>query len=167
MSVLTIKKSGPGWAEHPRREVAAACDVRDPAIARLAIDMLDTLVEMNGMGLAAPQVGQSVRMIAMRTNFSDGCPRVFVNPVILRTKGEQLSLGEGCLSIPGKFGRVLRPRKLWLQYDDLGAVLDGGDTKRVEQFQGIMAVCVAHEVDHLDGVLFTDKLYNPLARRQA
>lgn len=157
MSVLQVRIDG----DPILRQVASECDVKDPAIARLAIDMLDTVVEQKGMGLAAPQVGQSVRLIVMRTNISDGCPRAFVNPTILRTKGEQLSLGEGCLSVPGQYGRVLRPRKLWLRYDDIA---DG--TSKVEEFQGIMAVCVSHEVDHLDGVLFTDKLYNPLARRK-
>jgi peptide deformylase len=157
MSVLQVRIDG----DPILRQVASEVDVRDPAIARLAIDMLDTVVETGGMGLAAPQVGQSVRVIAMRTNVSDGCPRVFVNPQIIRTKGEQLSLGEGCLSVPGKYGRVLRPRKLWLRYDDIATGLS-----RIEEFQGVLAACVAHEVDHLDGVLFTDKLYNPLARRK-
>lgn len=157
MSVLQVRTNG----DPTLREVAASCDVRDPAIARLAIDMLDTLVEQNGMGLAAPQVGHSVRLIVMRTNISDGCPRAFVNPRIVRHKGEQLSLGEGCLSVPGRYGRVMRPRKLWMAYEDIAT---GGT--RVEEFQGIMAVCAAHEIDHLDGILFTDKLYNPFARRK-
>lgn len=171
MSVLQIKQFGPDWAEHPLREVAAECDVRDPKIARLAIDMLDTLVEAGGMGLAAPQVGQSVRLIVMRTGPNDGCPRAFVNPRIIRMKGEQLSLGEGCLSKPGQYGRVLRPAVVWLRYQDLGAVIgfehevDDALTWRTEKFKGIMAVCASHECDHLDGVLFIDKLYNPLKRR--
>lgn len=157
---LTIKTSGAGWAEFPLREVAAPCDVRDPNTARLAIDMLDTLMKENGMGLAAPQVGQSVRLIVMRAGPNDGCPRAFVNPVIIRHKGQQLSLGEGCLSVPGKYGRVMRPAVVWLRYEDIA---DGAN--KFEKFKGIMAVCVAHEVDHLDGILFTDKLYNPLAGR--
>lgn len=170
MSVLQIKQFGVDWAEHPLREVAAECDVRDPKIARLAINMLATLVEAGGMGLAAPQVGQSARLIVMRTGPNDGCPRAFVNPRIIRTKGEQLSLGEGCLSRPGKFGRVKRPAVVWLEYEDLGALV-GTDMKerppkRVEKFKGIMAVCVAHECDHLDGVLFIDKLYDPFPRRE-
>jgi peptide deformylase len=97
-------------------------------------------------------------MFAMRYGPNDGCPRVFVNPQIIRFKGKQLSLGEGCLSVPGNYGRVERPYVVWLRYDDLHAVLGGGETKRVEKFKGIMAVCVAHEIDHLDGVLFTDKV---------
>lgn len=149
MSILTISTDG----DPILRRVASPRDVRDPHTAKLAIDMLDTLVEMNGMGLAAPQVGQSVRLIVMRTGPNDGCPRAFVNPQIIRTKGTQLSLGEGCLSVPGRYGRVLRPRVVWLRYEDLA----DGSTK-VEKFKSIMAVCVAHEVDHLDGILFTDKV---------
>jgi peptide deformylase len=171
MSILEVKKSGNGWAEHPLREVAAPCDVRDPAVARLAIDMLHTLLAHDGMGLAAPQVGQSVRLIVMRTGPNDGCPRAFVNPQIIRFKGEQLSLGEGCLSVPGRVGRVLRPAIVWMRYEDLGAVMQEGHpdapfVKRVEKFKGIMAVCAAHEIDHLDGLLFIDKLYKPFPRRR-
>lgn len=153
MTILAIKKSGNGWAEFPLREVAAACDVRDPIIAKLAIDMMDTLVEQNGRGLAAPQVGQSVRLIVMRLGPGDGCPRAFVNPRIVRTKGTQLSLGEGCLSIPRHYGRVIRPRVLWMAYEDIA---DG--VTKFEKYKGIMAVCAAHEIDHLDGILFTDKV---------
>ena len=148
MSILQIRTDG----DPILRRVAGPADVRDPQIARLAIDMLDTLMEHSGMGLAAPQVGQSVRLIIMRTSSGDHQPRAFVNPQIIRTKGEQLSLGEGCLSVPGKFGRVLRPAVVWMRYQDLA---DG--SYKVEQFKGIMAVCASHEVDHLDGILFIDK----------
>lgn len=156
MSTLQIRIDG----DRILRQVASEVDVKDPAVAQLAIDMLHTIVAVGGMGLAAPQVGQSVRLIVMRTGPKDGCPRAFVNPQIIRTKGAQFSLGEGCLSVPGRYGPVLRPRVVWLRYDDIAT-----GTKRVEHFRGIMAVCVAHEVDHLDGILFTDKLYDPLARR--
>jgi peptide deformylase len=105
------------------------------------------------MGLAAPQVGASVRLIVMRNGPKDGCPRAFANPVIVRFKGEQLSLGEGCLSVPGRYGRVMRPRVVWMGYEDIA----DGQTK-VEKFKGIMAVCAAHEIDHLNGILFTDKV---------
>jgi peptide deformylase len=160
MSILAIKKAGSGWAEYPLRGVAAECDVRDPNIARLVIDMFDTLVKVGGMGLAAPQVGRSVRLIVMRTGPNDGCLHAFVNPQIIRFKGEQLSLGEGCLSVPGKFGRVMRPQVVWMRYQDIA----DGSTK-VEKFKGVMAVCVAHEIDHLDGILFINKLYNSFPRR--
>jgi peptide deformylase len=156
MSILEIRTDG----DPILRAVASQVQI-GPEIERLARDMMDTLVEHEGMGLAAPQVGQSVRLIVMRTNASDFNVRAFVNPTIDRRKGEQLSLGEGCLSVDGKYGRVMRPRKLWMSYDDIAT-----GERRTEEFQGIMAVCAEHECDHLDGVLFTDKLYSPFGRRK-
>lgn len=159
MTVLAIKKFGNGWAESPLRDIASQVQI-SPELERLACDMFDTLLDEGGMGLAAPQVGQSVRLIVMRTGPNDYNPRAFVNPTIDRTKGEQLSLGEGCLSAPGKFGRVMRARVVWLSYDDMA-----NGERRTEKLKGILAICAQHECDHLDGILFTDKLYNPLARR--
>ncbi len=156
MSILEVRTDG----DPILRQVASPVDVRDPNIARLAIDMLDTLVEQQAMGLAAPQVGQSVRLIVMRTNASDGCPRAFVNPRLVRGKGEQLSLGEGCLSVPGRFGRVKRSKVVWMEYDDIAT-----GEKRVEKFKGLMAVCAEHECDHLDGILFIDKMHDPFKRK--
>ncbi len=157
MSVLGLRIKG----DPVLRQVASPVDANDENIQRLAHDMMDTLLEHEGMGLAAPQVGQSVRLIVMRTGPQDFNPRAFVNPRCIRGKGEQLSLGEGCLSVPGKYGRVKRSQVVWMEYESPGFA----GVREVVKLKGIMAVCAEHECDHLDGILFDDKLYNPLAPR--
>lgn len=156
MSVLKIRTDG----DPILRQVASEVDPRDPAIARLAIDMIDTLLESGGVGLAAPQVAQPVRLIVLRTGPEDWHPRTYVNPTIVKSEGEQLSV-EGCLSVPGRGGRVQRAYKVWVEFSTPGFP----GRERVK-FKGFMAVAAQHEIDHLDGVLFTDKLYSPFARRQ-
>lgn len=153
MSVLKVLTDG----DPILRQVASPAEI-GPELEKLARDMMDTLVELNGMGLAAPQVGASVRLIVMRTGPDDYNPRAFVNPRLVRGQGQQLSIGEGCLSVPGKYGRVMRSYKVWMEYDDFAT-----GARSVIKFKGLMAVCAEHECDHLDGILFTDKLYNPFA----
>lgn len=157
MTVLTIRHDG----DPVLRQKASEVDPMDPNIEKLARDMGDTLLESGGVGLAAPQVGASVRVIVLRTGPDDWHPRVFLNPKIVRVEGEQLSM-EGCLSVPGRGGRVMRAYKVWLDYQTPGYKF-----QETVKYRGFMAVAAQHEIDHLDGVLFTDKLYNPFARRKA
>ena len=124
-------------------------------LARLADDMLETMYDAPGIGLAAPQVGVLRRLLVMDCTREEDVPRrpmVLFNPEILWTSDEEISREEGCLSIPEEFAEITRPAEVrvrWLGRD--GAVAE-------EHFTGLWARCVQHEIDHLNGRLFIDYL---------
>ena len=123
-----------------------------PRTAELIEDMLDTMYEANGVGLAAPQVGILKRVVVI--DVGDG-PYILINPVILETDGSQTG-GEGCLSLPGKTATVTRPN-----YVKVRAL--GRDMKEYElEGTELLARAICHECDHLDGVLYTDKAESPV-----
>jgi peptide deformylase len=128
-------------------------DITDE-IRRLADDMLDTMYDAPGVGLAAIQIGVPVRMVTMDVSKSDDerQPLVLINPEILWASEEKRVYEEGCLSIPEYYEEVERPDRVRFRYMNLQ-----GET--VEQdADGLMATCVQHEIDHLNGVLFIDYL---------
>jgi peptide deformylase len=128
-------------------------DITDE-IRRLADDMLDTMYDAPGVGLAAIQVGVPVRMVTMDVSKSDDerQPLVLINPEIIWSSEEKRTYEEGCLSIPEYYEEVERPDRVRFRYTNLG-----GET--IEQdAEGLMATCVQHEIDHLNGVLFIDYL---------
>ena len=116
-----------------------------PRISELIDDMFDTMYEANGVGLAAPQVGILKRIVVMDV---DGTPHLLINPEILETSGSQTG-AEGCLSLPGKAGIVTRPNyaKVKALNEDMEAVILEGE--------GLLARAFCHEIDHLDGKLYT------------
>lgn len=124
-------------------------------LRQLAADMLDTMYDEPGIGLAAPQVGAAIRLIVLDTNWTeedaDRNPCVFVNPAITERSGE-LIWNEGCLSVPDFSADVKRAERVVLRALDL----EGREV--VETASGLRAVCFQHEVDHLDGVLFIDRI---------
>lgn len=111
-------------------------------------DMIDTMYEANGVGLAAPQVGILKRIVVI--DIGEG-PIVMINPEILDMKGEQEEV-EGCLSVPGLSGLVKRPAKVKVKYTDA----EGKEQTLVGK--ELLAVACCHEIDHLNGILFTDKV---------
>jgi peptide deformylase len=128
-------------------------DITDE-IRRLAEDMLDTMYDAPGVGLAAIQVGVPVRMVTMDVSKSDDerQPLVLINPEITWSSEEKRAYEEGCLSIPEYYEEVERPDRVRFRYTTLE-----GET--IEQdAEGLMATCVQHEIDHLNGVLFIDYL---------
>ncbi len=128
-------------------------DITDE-IRRLAEDMLDTMYDAPGVGLAAIQVGMPVRMVTMDVSKSDDerQPLVLINPEITWSSVEKRAYEEGCLSIPEYYEEVERPDRVRFRYTTLA-----GET--IEQdAEGLMATCVQHEIDHLNGVLFIDYL---------
>ena len=131
-----------------------AKEVKDvtPRIRQLIDDMLDTMYENNGVGLAAPQVGILKRIVVI--DVGEG-PYVFINPEVLATDGEQTG-DEGCLSVPGMSGQVTRPNYVKVKALDM-------DMNEVEyEGEELLARAFCHEIDHLDGHLFselTDRLY--------
>jgi len=120
-------------------------------IQRLIRDMLDTVVEYDGVGLAAPQVHQSVRIVLLTFEPEEGF-EVWINPVLTPTTDETAVHAEGCLSIPGLRGDVRRPAAVHVTgYDHLGNQFE-------RDLDGFPAVVAQHECDHLDGVLYVDKV---------
>jgi len=125
----------------------------DDSIRDLAEDMIETMVAAEGIGLAAPQIAESITLLVINSGLDeeDGPPRVYINPVILEEDGT-FSLEEGCLSIPDIREDVVRPEVIKIQYQDL----DGREHE--EECSGMLARVLQHEVDHLNGVLFIDRI---------
>lgn len=134
------------------RDVATPVVQFDAALDALVADLFDTMYDSKGRGLAAPQVGASTRVFVIDTDWKEDAPRpiAFVNPEIVATADEMRSGPEGCLSIPDRSFNVQRP--IWV---DLRWTSPAG-TARTARFHGVQAVCVCHELDHLNGVLITD-----------
>ena len=126
----------------------------DDSIRKLAKDMLITMYSAKGIGLAAPQVGVQKRILVIDLNFEDpeSAPNVFINPEIISTSASVDTYEEGCLSIPGVYLNVVRPSSIKLSYRD-----EMGRPKKMNA-EGLMARCIQHEIDHLNGVLFVDKV---------
>ncbi len=117
-------------------------------------DMLETMYAANGIGLAAIQIGVPKRIIVMDISKKDekNNPMYFVNPIIKNKNSETSTYEEGCLSVPNFFAEVDRPKKCDVEYFDY----DG--KKKILNAEGLLATCIQHEMDHLEGVLFIDYL---------
>lgn len=149
---------------HPDPRLKRRADPVDAVtddLRRLGDDMLSTMYDAPGIGLAAPQVGMPLRMLVMDCVKEEGAaarPLVLLNPAVTWASDALATYEEGCLSIPDHFADVERPAEVDVAWTDL----DG--TARSERFAGLWATCVQHEIDHLDGRLFIDHL-KPLRRQ--
>jgi peptide deformylase len=154
MSLLRIRH----YPDPALKQKAVPVTVFDEELRQLAADMLDTMYAAPGVGLAAPQVGVSRRLIVLDCSSREGGqqPLVAVNPEILAGEGECCE-EEGCLSVPEYYAKVLRRERVRVRFQDL----DG--TPRELEADGLWAICFQHEIDHLDGILFVDHL-SPLKR---
>ena len=124
-----------------------------PRIKELIEDMLETMYEANGVGLAAPQVGILKRIVVIDTTGED--PHILINPRIVETSGEQTGQ-EGCLSVPGKSGQVTRPNYV------KAVALDVNMKEYELEGTELLARAICHELDHLDGHLYVEKVEGPL-----
>jgi peptide deformylase len=130
----------------------------DDGVRALMDDMLDSMYAAKGIGLAAVQIGEPVRVIVMDLEWGKEdapdhrAPRYFANPEITWTSEEMSSYDEGCLSVPEYYDGIERPAKCRLRY------LDRDNTLIEEDCEGMFATCIQHEMDHLEGVLFIDHL---------
>lgn len=132
------------------RKKSREIEVIDDRIKELAKDMLETMHKWDGLGLAGPQVGVLKRIIVIDL-YEEGTQFVLINPVIIKEKGNQ-EVDEGCLSFPNKFGKVERPKEIVVEALDI-------DGKKVKlKAKDLLAQAICHEIDHLNGVLFTDKI---------
>lgn len=132
-------------------------------LKQLIEDMFETMYEASGVGLAAPQIGKSIRLFVVDGEPMDqeqlkGFKKVFINPELLEESGDAMVFEEGCLSIPGIRADVVRLGKVRLRYTD-----EQGEA-REEEFDGLAARIIQHEYDHLEGVLFIDKI-SPVKKR--
>ena len=126
----------------------------DGEIRRLIYDMLETMYDAKGIGLAAVQIGVDKRVLVMDLDQKEGpgAPRVYVNPKLLWVSEELATFEEGCLSVPDIWEDVARPASIRAEY------LDRDGKKQTLEADGLLADCLQHEMDHLDGVLFIDHL---------
>lgn len=138
------------------RAKAEPVSVFDDALAKLAEDMLETMYSASGIGLAATQVGIDQRVFVMDVSEGTNDPQVLINPRISEKRGEQV-YQEGCLSFPGLFADVKRADWIHVEAEDI----NGNTITR--EVDGLNAVCIQHELDHLDGKVFVDYL-SPLKR---
>ena len=140
------------------RLVSKAIEKITPEIRKLVDDMFETMYDAPGIGLAAIQVAQPLRLITMdlakrdENGETEKKPRVFINPEILSHSEEMSVYEEGCLSIPEYYEEVERPAKVRVRFTDLDGKVHEEDA------EGLYATCIQHEIDHLNGVLFIDYL---------
>jgi len=140
------------------RKVAEPINEFNDDLKQFARDLIEVMHVEDGIGLAAPQIGVSKQIIAVDASelVEDEYPRVFINPEILESSGEWV-VEEGCLSIPGVREEVTRPEKILLKFQD-----DSGEIF-TQEFSGWLARILQHEIDHLHGILFVDRI-SPLRR---
>ncbi|MBU1131273.1 peptide deformylase [Patescibacteria group bacterium] len=114
-------------------------------------ELIETMIKKDGLGLAAPQVGKNINIIAVRM---DSGSHVFINPAILwKNWFKKNVIEEGCLSFPGIFGLIKRPRTIWIKYYQPDGKL------KIVKLSGLSSVIFQHEIDHLRGILFIDKIF--------
>ena len=139
------------------RTVAKPVERFDAELQQLVDDMVETMYDAQGIGLAATQVNVHQRLLVLDVSENQDSPRVYVNPEIVTQYGEE-TCEEGCLSVPGIYAEVSRAERI-----RVAASTAAGEPFE-EELQGLHAICVQHEIDHLDGKLFVDYL-SPLKRR--
>ncbi len=146
MAIRNLRLEGDEILKKKSREI----ETIDEKIQTLIDDMIETMHKYNGVGLAAVQVGILKRVIVIDL-YDDNGPIVMINPVIIKTKGEQ-EVEEGCLSFPNQFAKVIRPAEVVAEYTDR-------DGKRMRvKAKELLAQAISHEVDHLNGEVFMDKI---------
>lgn len=141
------------------RQKAKNIDENYENLQQLIDDMFQTMEQSDGIGLAAPQIGKSINLFVINGNVLaeenpelEGFKKVFINPEIIEFHGEDVIYSEGCLSIPGFFEEVIRKDGITIKY------YDENFKPHTDKFEGIKSRIVQHEYDHLDGILFTDRL---------
>ena len=146
MAIRMIREDGDEILRKKTREVETV----DDKIKEILDDMLETMHQYNGVGLAGPQIGILKKLVVIDL-YDENPPLKLVNPKIVKQEGKQ-EVEEGCLSFPNKYGKIVRPAKVIVE-----ALNENGERMRIEA-EGLLAQALSHEVDHLEGVLFVDKI---------
>lgn len=161
MAIRTIRLKGDDILTKKSKKV----DVIDEKIKILAEDMLDTMYANDGIGLAACQVGMLKSMVVYDAKWIEDTdskgrkitpkkePHILINPIITYRSKSMVEVEEGCLSFPNQFDNVMRHEKIKVEYTDI----DG--KKKIKSASGMEAVVIQHELDHLDGIVFLDRVY--------
>ena len=147
MALRNIRKQGEEILTKRAKEIHEIT----PRIRELATDMLETMYDAEGVGLAGPQVGILKRIVVIDISEERNEPMIMINPVITSSDGSQTGW-EGCLSVPGKSGQVTRPERVTATFTDI----DGNECEL--EAEGFLARAVCHELDHLDGHLYVEKV---------
>ena len=141
------------------RQISTPVEAIDASLQTLIDDMFETMYAAPGIGLAAIQVGVPKRLLVIDLQEEEEgegkpikAPRVFINPEVIETSEERQVYSEGCLSVPDQYAEVERPALIRARWQDR----DG--TTHEERLEGLLAICLQHEMDHLDGILFIDHL---------
>ena len=148
------------WGDELLRKKSKPVKEMTPRLSGIIDDMLETMYSEEGVGLAAPQVGILKRVVVIDVSENRDEPIVLINPELLESEGEQTGM-EGCLSVPGKHGQVTRAMKVKVR------ALDRDMNPREIEGEELLARCIQHEMDHLDGVLYVDKVEGPLQDNEA
>jgi len=146
MAIRNLRLDGDEILKKKSREI----EVIDEKMQTLIDDMIETMHKYNGVGLAAVQVGVLKRVIVIDL-YDDNGPIILINPIIIKTKGEQ-EVDEGCLSFPNQFAKVIRPAEVVAEYTDRN-----GKRMRIKAKE-LLAQAISHEIDHLNGEVFMDKI---------
>jgi peptide deformylase len=144
--------------DHPvLRKKSTNIDEIDDMVVKLAEDMVETMLKADGVGLAAPQVGINSRLITVLMHETMGkTPTIMINPVITKASHSQIIMEEGCLSLPNRYGEVPRAASIEVHYQDVK-----GKKHKIKASK-LNARIIQHEIDHLDGILFTDKVVSDI-----
>ena len=136
------------------RQISKTVEKVEDEERKLMDDMLETMYAANGIGLAAIQIGVPKRIIVMDISKEENKknPMFFVNPVIIKKNVQKATYEEGCLSVPNQFAEIDRPSSCEVEY------LDYNGNKKKLKAEGLLATCIQHEMDHLEGILFIDYL---------
>lgn len=136
------------------REVSKPIETIDSEVKKLADDMLETMYDAPGIGLAAIQIGVACRMLVLDVSKDgeDKTPLVFINPEVVASSDARSVYEEGCLSIPDYYAEVERPAAITVKH------LDRDGKEQIVEADGLLATCLQHEIDHLNGVLFIDHI---------
>lgn len=147
MAIRSIREEG----DEILKKVSRPVDDIDEKIQILIDDMIETMHKFNGVGLAAVQVGVLKRIVVIHIDYEKEEPIILINPEIKKEKGEQV-VDEGCLSFPNKFAKVVRPEEVTVE------ALDRAGKRIKITGKGLLAQAISHEVDHLNGEVFMDKI---------
>ena len=146
MAIRIIRENGDEILRKKAKEVEKV----DDKIREILDDMVETMHQFNGVGLAGPQIGLLKRLIVIDL-YDDEGPIKLINPKMIKQEGEQ-EVEEGCLSFPNQFAKIIRPAKVTIE-----ALNENGEKIKIKA-EGLLAQAISHELDHLDGILFIDKI---------
>ena len=146
MAIRVVRENGDEILRKKSREVESI----DDKIREILDDMVETLHKYNGVGLAGPQIGILKRIIVIDL-YDDEGPMKLINPGIIREKGKQ-EVEEGCLSFPNQYGKIIRPAEVTVE-----ALNENGEKVKIKAKE-LLAQALCHEIDHLNGILFVDKI---------